>query len=59
MFILCGSQHFLLMEKISQSLAGRVGIVNLLPFSMEEMRGDQMELPGLWDLIFKGSFPAL
>lgn len=59
MFILCGSQHFLLMEKISQSLAGRVGIVNLLPFSMEEMVSDGLALPNVWDLIFKGSFPRL
>lgn len=59
MFVLCGSQHFLLMEKISQSLAGRVGIVNLLPFSNEEMVADGLEVPELWDLVFKGSFPRL
>ncbi len=59
MFVLCGSQHFLLMEKISQSLAGRVGIVNLLPFSTEEMTAGGLTLPSVWDLILKGSFPRL
>ena len=34
-FVLSGSQNFLLMEKITQSLAGRVGILNLLPFGFE------------------------
>lgn len=33
-FLLTGSQNFLLNEKISQSLAGRVGILNLLPLSI-------------------------
>jgi predicted AAA+ superfamily ATPase len=36
--ILTGSQHFLLLEKISQSLAGRAAILELLPFSMAELR---------------------
>jgi predicted AAA+ superfamily ATPase len=36
-FILSGSQNFLLMEQITQSLAGRVGILKLLPLSWEEL----------------------
>jgi hypothetical protein len=36
-FILSGSQNFLLLEKASQSLAGRVGIVNLLPLTFNEL----------------------
>ncbi len=36
-FILSGSQNFLMMEKITQSLAGRVGILTLLPFGWEEV----------------------
>jgi predicted AAA+ superfamily ATPase len=36
-YILTGSQNFLLFEKISQSLAGRVGVLNLLPFSWSEL----------------------
>ena len=36
-FILTGSQNLLLMEKVSQSLAGRCGILHLLPFSRAEL----------------------
>jgi len=36
-FILTGSQQFGMMEKITQSLAGRIGILSLLPFSMAEL----------------------
>jgi uncharacterized protein len=36
-YILTGSQHFLMLEKISQSLAGRVAIFNLLPFGYDEL----------------------
>ncbi|MBK8953310.1 MAG: ATP-binding protein [Chitinophagaceae bacterium] len=36
-YILSGSQNFLLMEKISQTLAGRVAVFSLLPFSLSEM----------------------
>ena len=37
-YILTGSQNFLLMEKITQSLAGRVAIFNLLPFAIQELK---------------------
>lgn len=36
-FILTGSQHFLLSESISQSLAGRIAILELLPLSVAEL----------------------
>ena len=36
-YILTGSQNFLLLKQISQSLAGRVGILKLFPFSYEEL----------------------
>jgi predicted AAA+ superfamily ATPase len=36
-FILTGSQNFLMMEKLSQSLAGRVAIYQLLPFASSEL----------------------
>jgi len=38
-FVLTGSNNFLLNEKISQSLAGRVAYLNLLPFSLKEIKG--------------------
>lgn len=39
-FWLTGSQHFHLMKGVSESLAGRVGVVNLLGFSQRELLGD-------------------
>ncbi len=43
-FILTGSQNFLLLEAIGQSLAGRCAILHLLPLSLSELMGWQ-ELP--------------
>jgi len=53
--ILTGSQNFLLMESISQSLAGRVAIFHLLPLSLEEI-GQALPLK---DQILKGFYPRL
>lgn len=39
-FVLTGSQQFHMMEKISQTLAGRTAIVNLLPFTLNELTGN-------------------
>jgi uncharacterized protein len=36
-FILSGSNQFQLLEQITQSLAGRLGILELMPFSLEEI----------------------
>ena len=41
-FILTGSQNFLLLSKISQSLAGRTAVLHLLPFSHSELTGRKM-----------------
>jgi len=38
-FILTGSHNFLLMQGVSQSLAGRCAILHLLPFSLAELAG--------------------
>ena len=38
-FVLSGSQNFLLMQRVSQSLAGRVHVSHLLPLSMGELAG--------------------
>jgi predicted AAA+ superfamily ATPase len=38
-FILSGSQNFLLLSGISQSLAGRCSILHLLPFTKRELEG--------------------
>lgn len=41
-FILTGSQNFLMNQAVTQSLAGRIGILTLLPFSISEMQSNQL-----------------
>lgn len=58
-FILTGSAQFPLMAAVSQSLAGRVGRVELLPLSVSELRADK-SLPDSLDLhLLRGSYPAI
>lgn len=58
-FILSGSQNLQLMQSISQSLAGRVAIFNLLPFSLEELKGTTFELPNYENYILQGFYPRI
>ncbi len=58
-YILTGSQNFLLSEKISQSLAGRVFIVHLLPFSLDELKNTASWIDDVEQLIFSGFYPRL
>lgn len=58
-YVLSGSQNFLLSKNISQSLAGRVFISHLLPFSMKELKqGDLLE-KNLDSQLFRGFYPRL
>jgi predicted AAA+ superfamily ATPase len=57
-FILTGSQHFLLSEQISQSLAGRTAILHLLPLSLEERTGLANDLP-VARYLHQGGYPRL
>lgn len=57
-FILSGSQNFLLIESVSQSLAGRVALFKLLPFSLLEIKNYDTSL-NLEKTLFKGLFPPL
>ena len=58
-FLLSGSQNFLLMERITQSLAGRVGILNLLPFSYAELQATVFKPTSLGYFAWRGGYPAL
>lgn len=58
-FILTGSQNFLLLEKISQTLAGRVATLKLLPLAMGELKNSGFIFQELDELIFKGMYPRL
>lgn len=81
MFWLTGSQQFHLMKGVSESLAGRVGVVRLLGLSRRELlrqpaesrpflprpdrihklhaTGGRLGLKALFELIWRGSFPAI
>jgi len=59
LFILTGSQNFQLLAKVSQSLAGRAGLVQLLPFSLAELGAAGAPLGGLDDLLLRGLYPPL
>lgn len=56
-YILSGSQNFLLLEKISQSLAGRVYIFHLLPFSQHELPKEYQQ--DLFSAMYNGGYPAI
>jgi predicted AAA+ superfamily ATPase len=57
--VLTGSQQFGLMTGISQSLAGRVGMVNLLPLSHAELRKAKKAPATLEEALWRGGYPAL
>lgn len=57
-FILSGSQNFLLSQHISQTLAGRVSVLELLPLSYQEYRTHpQLEDLDVWSFLFYGGYP--
>lgn len=79
-FFLTGSQQFKMMKNVSESLAGRIGIINLLGLSLREIKNDpfnevftpveeyyskrkmsagQVDYRELWEIIHKGSMPAM
>ncbi len=57
-FILTGSNNFLLMQKITQSLAGRTAILTLLPLSIAELP-EVSKAVSPFELIYKGFYPAV
>ncbi len=72
-FVLTGSQNFLLMGKVAQTLAGRCGILNLLPFSRAELENQSQSEPAapsdlfgntttgldLWSTLHTGFYPRI
>jgi len=74
-YVLTGSHNFLLMEKVTQSLAGRCAIFHLLPFSRAELTGsesldiDALENTSsqpkrppkedLYEMLFTGFYPRI
>ena len=73
-FILTGSQNLLLMEKVSQSLAGRTAVLRLLPLTIAELAGRRavdprrldrlprrLKTPDLevWPTVWAGFYPRI
>ena len=58
-FILTGSQQFGLISQITQSLAGRVGLIQLLPFSLAELQAADQLPATLDDCLYQGGYPPL
>lgn len=56
-YILTGSGNFLLNQSISQSLAGRVGFLEILPLSLDEI--PDANTSDIWKLIFTGGYPEI
>ncbi len=59
LFILTGSQQFGLISGISQSLAGRVAKISLLPFSLHELQKAKKAPETIEALLFKGLYPPI
>lgn len=57
-WILTGSQQFSLMQKVSESLAGRVRIINLNTLSASELNNAKL-LTDKTEFIWKGGFPEI
>jgi uncharacterized protein len=58
-FILTGSNNFLLQENISQTLAGRVAYLNLLPFTSNELESGKLLPETDEEVLFKGFYPPI
>jgi predicted AAA+ superfamily ATPase len=73
-FILTGSQQFQMMEKVSQTLAGRTAVIHLFPFTLVELMGiphtnpwdiaTPVEIPpkppfNMEDILFQGFYPPI
>ena len=57
-FILSGSSNFSMLQSVTQSLAGRAAILELLPMSIPEIK-DLAGRLSLDELIFGGMYPAV
>ncbi len=56
LYILTGSSNFLLLEKVSQTLAGRTAVLHLLPFSFTELPPTDLSYESQ---IFMGQYPRI
>ena len=57
LFILTGSNNFLMQENITQTLAGRIGYLTLLPFSVTELSSDKLLKNQWYANAYRGFYP--
>lgn len=57
-FILTGSQNFLVSQSISQTLAGRMAVLTLLPLSIKELTDNKL-IANCEQAIFYGGYPRI
>ena len=58
-FIITGSQNLLLHEKVSQTLAGRIALLSLLPLTVSELTNAHKLPNTLEELLIKGFYPRV
>ncbi|MFH1731399.1 MAG: ATP-binding protein [Planctomycetota bacterium] len=58
-WVLTGSQNLLLLESVSQSLAGRTAVLHLLPLSRPESRRFRVHPATLDEVLLTGGYPAI
>ena len=58
-FILTGSENFLMNSAITESLAGRIGILHLLPLSLHEMSANGLLSDSVTLTMYNGSYPRI
>lgn len=56
-YIITGSQNILMLEQIAQSLAGRISLFNLLPFSIDELKAGNFYSDSWEEYLLYGSYP--
>jgi hypothetical protein len=56
-YLLTGSQNLLLIERVTETLAGRAAILRLLPLSLSEMKG-RLGAPLPWETPHDGAAPV-
>lgn len=57
-FALSGSSNFEVMKNLSESLAGRAGVFELLPMSIQEVTG-KVNLDNLNQILYNGLYPSI
>lgn len=58
-FVITGSQNFLVDEAVTQTLAGRMSVLTLLPLSLSELEKADLLSAKIEQLVYQGSYPKI